>query len=129
MRRRFLIGLALLTLLATEAWTQRLFFTNNAVSVTQSNSAVSFTDNGSGGSSVAFLARRVVIYSLTTSANTCYFDLKDTTATVADIAIDPGGTWQWDFIEVAGSSTSGWAGLGAICDTAQTATFRVTATR
>ena len=133
MRKRILALLAALIFLDLFAYqgqirAQRLFF-NSSVSVTSTNSAVSFTDNGSGGSSVAFLARHVVVYSLSTSANTCYFDLKDTTATTSDTAIDPGGTWQMDFIEVAGSSTSGWAGLGAICDTAQTATFRVTATR
>ena len=133
MRRRIFTLLTALILLDLftyqgQVWAQRLFF-NSTVSVTSTNSAISFTDNGSGGSSVAFLARHVVIYSLSTSANTCYFDLKDTTATTADISIDPGGTWQMDFIEVAGSSTSGWPGLGAICDTAQTATFRVTATR
>jgi len=131
MRKRiFTLLAALIPLFAYQGQVgaQRLFF-NSTVNVTSTNSAVSFTDNGSGGSSVAFLARRVVVYSLSTSANTCQFDLKDTTATTADISIDPGGTWQMDFIEVAGSSTSGWPGLGAICDTAQTATFRVTATR
>src|SRR3972149_1744065 len=124
MRKRILALLAALIFLDLSAYqgqirAQRLFF-NSTVSVTSTNSAISFTDNGSGGSSVAFLARHVGLYSLRTSADTCYFDLKDTTATTADISIDPGGTWQMDFIEVAGSSTSGWPGLGAICGTAPT---------
>ena len=80
MRKRiFTLLAALIPLFAYQGQVgaQRLFF-NASVSVTSTNSAVSFTDNGSGGSSVAFLARHVVVYSLSTSANTCTFDLKDT---------------------------------------------------
>lgn len=128
MRRALILLLAMLALAAL-ADAQRLFYVNNAVSVTDSNSAITFTDNGSGGSSVAFQARRVVVYSLSTSADTCYFDLKDTVATTSDIAIEPGGTWVAEFSDPNASSTSGWSGMGAICGAADTATFRVTATR
>jgi hypothetical protein len=130
MRKRISILLVLIgwcALFAASVQAQRLFFnTAPPVSVTSTNSAISFTDNGSGGSSVAFLARHVTVRSLATSANTCYFDLKDTVATTSDTALEPGGVWNIPFTE---SGTSGWAGMGAICDTAQTATFVVTATR
>ena len=129
MRNRTLILLGLLLgCWGASVQAQRLFYNNNAVSVTSSNSAISFTDNGSGGSSVAFLARRVLVRSPTTSANTCYFDVKDTVATTADIALEPGAAIEIEFVD-SGGGTSGWGGLGAICDTAQTATFVVTASR
>jgi hypothetical protein len=129
MRNRTLILLGLLLgCWGASVQAQRLFFNNNAVSVTSSNSAISFTDNGSGGSSVAFLARHVVVHSSSSSANTCYFDLKDTVATTSDIALEPGGSWAFEFVD-SGGGTSGWSGMGAICDTAQTATFLVTASR
>ena len=129
MTKRTLILLAVvLGCWAASVQAQRLFFNNSAVSVTSTNSVISFTDNGSGGSSVAFLARHVTVRSLATSANTCYFDLKDTVATTSDTPLDPGGVWNWPFVDTPGG-TSGWAGMGAICDTAQTATFVVTASR
>ena len=131
MRKRTLILLSLLLgcwIASVQA--QRLFFNNSAVSVTSSNSAIPFTDNGSGGSSVAFLARSVTVRSLSSSANTCYFDLKDTVATTTDTALEPGGVWNVPFEDLPNSgSTSGWSGMGAICNTAETATFLVTASR
>src|SRR3989304_5878831 len=130
MRKRLLALLAALIFLDLFAYqgqirAQRLFF-NSSVSVTSTNSAISFTDNGSGGSSVAFLARHVTVRSLATSANTCYFDLKDTVATTADIGLEPGGGGK---MPSEGPGTGGWAGMGAICDSAKTAPFVVTATR
>ena len=109
----------------SSAWAQSQFY-NTSTSVTQANSAVTFTDNGSGGSTAAFRARSVTVRSLAASANTCYFDMKDTTATTADIALEPGGSFSLTF---DGASSDGWAGLGAICNTAETATFLITASR
>lgn len=132
MRKRLFVLLGLLMvvglIVAEKVSAQRLFYNNAAVSVTSSNSALSFTDNGSGGSSVAFLARRVLVRSLAASANTCYFDLKDTVATTSDIPLEPGAWLELEFVDQPGG-TSGWSGMGAICDTAQTATFIVTASR
>lgn len=132
MRRiRVMLGfLALGTCLAPGLEAQRQFYSNDSVSVTQSNTAISFTDNGSGGSSSAFRARFLTVISAASSANTCYFDLKDTTATTADIPIEPGGVWSMEFEDLGtGGSLGGWAGMGAICDTGKTATFLIVASR
>jgi hypothetical protein len=127
---RRLITIAVAFLLATTLYAQRQFFVDDSVSVTTSNTSVSFTDNGSGGSSAAFRARHVTVESSGASANTCHFDLKDTTATTADIPLEPGGGWTWHYQDGPGESPGqgGWEGLGAICGTG-TATFVVTASR
>ena len=125
MTRRAIWLLAFLFVAVSSAWAQGQFY-NTSSSVTQANSAVSFTDNGSGGSAAAFRARYVTIRSLAASANTCYFDMKDTTATTADIALEPGGSFSLTY---DGDAQGGWSGLGAICDTGQTATFLITASR
>ena len=125
MRKLWMFVLFLALVAVSSAWAQRQFY-NTSSSVTQANSAVSFTDNGSGGSSAAFRARYVTVRSLTASANTCYFDMKDTVATTADIALEPGGSFS---LAYDGDIQGGWSGLGAICDTGQTATFLITASR
>ena len=103
---------------------------NSGVSVTQANSAVLFYDNGSAGTAQAFNATQVLVRSLSASANTCAFDTKDTTAVYAtDIKLEPGGSISLTFPSTSVGATDGWPGLGAICDTGQTATFRVTAMR
>lgn len=103
---------------------------NSDVSVTQANSAVLFYDNGSAGTAQAFNATQVLVRSLSASANTCAFDTKDTTAVYAtDIKLEPGGSISLTFPSTSVGATDGWPGLGAICDTGQTATFRVTAMR
>ena len=107
---------------------------NSDVSVTQTNSAVTFSDNGSGGISQMFNAKYVLVRSLAASANTCYLDLKDTTATTSDTALEPGASLRFVFPPSSQASSAsgvidGWPGLGAICTTAETATFRVTAMR
>ena len=109
---------------------QKQFYTNDAVSVTQANTAITFSDNGSGGSAQNFRARFVTVYSEAGSADTCFFDLKDTTATTADIPIEPGATWSFAFEDLGqGGGLGGWSGMGAICDTGDTATFHVVASR
>lgn len=103
---------------------------NSDVSVTQANSAVLFYDNGSAGTAQAFNATQVLVRSLSTSANTCAFDMKDTTAVYAtDIKLEPGGSISLTFPSTSVGEVDGWPGMGAICDTGQTATFRVTAMR
>ena len=112
-------------------------FYNADISVTQANTATTFTDNGSAGLAVTFYARHVLVRSLSASANTCYVDLKDTVATTSDIALEPGGALSFTFPPTAvssvttttGQAVDGWPGMGAICTTAETATFRVTAMR
>jgi hypothetical protein len=119
----------LLLALALPALAGKLQYSSGTtrVSVTQANSAVSFTDNGSGGTSSAFYARTVWIRSDSTSANSCYFDLKDTTATTADIRLAPGDSIVMTWADTLGGN--GWAGLGAICAAGETATFDVVAVR
>lgn len=102
---------------------------NADISVTQANTATTFTDNGSGGDGTAFAAKSVLIRSLSTSANTCYFDLKDGTATASDVALEPGGSISLTFPSTSGGQVEGWPGMGSICAAGQTATFRVTAMR
>ena len=103
---------------------------NSDVSVTQANSVVTFSDNGSSGTGQAFNATQVLVRSLSASANTCAFDLKDTVAVYAtDTRLEPGGSISFAFPSTSVGATDGWPGLGAICDTGQTATFRVTAMR
>jgi hypothetical protein len=109
---------------------QKQFYANDAVSVTQANTAITFSDNGSGGSAQNFRARFVTVISETSSANTCFFDMKDTTATTADIPIAPGDTWSLAFEDLGqGGGLGGWSGVGAVCDTGETATFRIVASR
>ena len=122
MTKRTMILLAVMAV-AASVWAVGVVY-HDDISVTQANSVITFTDNGSGGTSAAFKARSIVVESLAASANTCYLDLKDTTATTADIALAPGGKWEW-----IATSGDGLAGIGAICAAGETATFRVTATR
>ena len=122
MRKRTIILLAAMAV-AVSAWAVGVVY-HADISVTEVNSAIAFTDNGSGGTSAAFKARSIVVESLAASSNTCRIDWKDTTATTADVALAPGGKWEW-----IATSGDGLAGIGAICAAAETATFRVTATR
>ena len=128
MGRKLWAALFALALVAAPIQAQREYY-NTSVSATQANSAVSFTDNGSGGSTAAFRARTIIVRSLSSSANTCYFDMKDTVATTADIAIAPGGVWSLAYDDLNTGTLGGWDGMGVICDTAETATILVTAAR
>lgn len=126
MRNRLLVLLAIS--LATTASAQRLFY-NGTISVTDTNSVVAFTDNGSGGTSQAFPARHILVVSASASANTCYFDLKDSVATTADTPLAPGAGMSLEFDVSSGGGDDGWESMGAICAGGQTATFYVTASR
>jgi hypothetical protein len=122
MRRLAAALLAVALAFVPAAWAMRSVY-NGDTSVTTSNSAVSFTDNGSGGTSATFRARYVRVYSLPSSANTCFVDFKDTTATSADTALGPG-----DWVEKSYTEADAIVGVGAICGTG-TATFRIHAHR
>jgi hypothetical protein len=101
------------------------------ISVTQANTTVTFTENVSGGASAAFNARHVHIRSRSTSANSCFWDLRDGTATTADNRIEPGKevVMEWDPNPADIRTTDGWASMGMICGTGETATFDITASR
>ena len=122
--RRWLFILAGL-LLAVPVGAQRVAVDNATVSVTDTNSIVPFNDDGSGGTGANFAATEIVVRSATASANTCYFDFNDTTATTADVAVEPGATAHI----TAPAGHNGFPGIGAICAGGQTATFYVTAIR
>ena len=116
-----LLGLALFGAVMVKADVALVY--NADISVTQTNSIINFTDNGSGGTSVHFRARYLLVRSLSTSANTCFFDIKDSLATTADTALEPGASISPPL------SGEGIDVMSAICSTGQTATFRVTAIR
>lgn len=99
---------------------------SSGISVTQTNTATSLTNNHSGGDSAAFKARWLMVRSRAASANTCYFDYLDTVASTADIALAPGASIV---IQVNTNPALGISGFGAICASGQTATFDVTAAR
>jgi hypothetical protein len=98
------------------------------VSVTDVNTTVTFTDNHSGGTTAAFLARQIIVRSRAASANTCFLDYNDGTATTADVPLAPGGEFR--LVRGAGyRPESGWASMGVICSAGQTATFDIIADR
>jgi hypothetical protein len=122
--RRAVAILAVLAMAVT-AQGERLAVDNATVSVTDTNTIVPFKDDGSGGTGANFSARQIIVRSATASTDVCYFDFNDTTASTADIAVEPGATVHID----APEGHEGFPGIGAICGTGDTATFYVTATR
>lgn len=123
--------LAVLALACASAlWAVGLSYSSGSsgISVTQTNTTVTFTDNHSGGASAAFAARHLLVRSRAASANTCYVDFNDGTATTADHALEPGAaiSLNWDERDGMGG---GWSQIGVICATGQTATFDVGAWR
>ena len=115
----------LAALVAVTAQAQRISVDNVTVSVTETNSIVPFSDDGSGGTGTNFAAREIIVRSASASANTCYFDFNDTVATTADVAVEAGATVHI----TAPAGHNGFPGIGAICAGGQTATFYVTAIR
>lgn len=98
------------------------------ISVTAVNGTVAFTNNHSGGDSAAFFATQIIVRSRAASANTCYLDYNDGTATTSDVPLAPGG----EFRIIRGGNyhaASGWSSMGVICAGGQTATFDVIADR
>ena len=123
------ILVAVLLTMVGAAWAGNGKVYNADVSVTGTNTITAFTDNGSGGDGLVFAARFVLVRSLSSSANTCYFDLKDGVATTSDTALEPGGSIGWPWTATAAGGADGWPVMGSVCTAAQTATFRVTAYR
>lgn len=124
-----LLSLSLLLQVANAMGAPPPWYTSGAgISVTQANSTITFTDNHSGGDSVAFAARWIKITSASTSANTCMFDLSDGTAATTDQRIAPSGTYTWTMPSGYGPE-AGLLTMGAICSSGQTATFYIEATR
>lgn len=123
------LAAALISLaLAASAWAMNLRYSSGTagISVTQANTNTAFSDNHSGGTSAAFNARHVTVCSRSASANACFFDM-DGVATTADYRVAPGACMSLSF---AGSSGGdGWAAVGAICATGETATFDIQAGR
>jgi hypothetical protein len=130
---RRILWLAMLALVAGTAGgmsTQSYSSGATALLITQVNLNTEFTDNHSGGESVPFRARHVLIRSLGTSANICHFDLgADGVATTADHPLEPGASIPINWDETTGGTGGGWARIGAICAAGQTASWRVDAWR
>lgn len=128
MNRKSIFAVLLALGMALNVWADGAYF-NNTYSATQTNTAVTITDNGSGGTSAAFLARSLTICSDASAAgaDTCYFDLRDTTATTSDWPIKPGACIAKVWLDA--NAGGGWAGLGIICGTGDTATITVYASR
>ena len=129
MKTKILTLVALLTL-AAGAQAQTYVYSSGAsgISVTQTNTAVAFTNNHSGGTDAAFLAHSIAVSSRAGSANTCFLDYEDTAATTDDIPLAPGETFAINR-GPGYHPASGWGGMGVICDTGETATFDIVATR
>jgi hypothetical protein len=68
----------------------------------------------------------VSVCSRAASANSCFFDL-DGVATTADWRVEPGACQSATYSGVSGGD--GWASIGTICTTAETATFDIKAGR
>lgn len=128
--KRIIVLAVLAIACASVLWAAGMAYSSgtSGVSVTQTNTAVSFTDNHSGGGSTAFAARHLLIRSRSTSANSCFIDFTDSTATTADTRLEPGASISrtWDDRDGMGG---GWSSIGLICATGQTATFDVDAWR
>jgi hypothetical protein len=127
MKRRILTALALAAL-AASAWAMNLRYSSGTagISVTQANTNTAFSDNHSGGTSSTFNARFVTVCSRSASANSCFFDM-DGVATTADYRVAPGACMSLSFAGTSGGD--GWAAIGAICATGETATFDIQAGR
>jgi hypothetical protein len=110
---------------AASAWAMNARYSSgvNGLSITQTNLNTAFTDNHSGGSSSAFNARHVSVCSRAASADACFFDLGDGVATTADWRVEPGACVEVTYSAVSGGD--GWAAVGAICPTGDTATWDV----
>jgi len=128
--KRIAVLAALALALAAVCMAAGLSYSSGAsgISVTQTNTTVTFTDNHSGGTSAAFNARFVLIRSRSASADTCYVDFNDGTATTADHPLEPGASLAYNWDERAGLG-GGWSQIGVICATGDTATFDVSAWR
>lgn len=127
--RRLFVLLGLLGLAMT-GWAMTLHYSSGTTGlvVTAANVNTPFRDNHSGGSSATFQARHVLIRPRT-GGNTCFVDLGDGVATTADTRLPAGSTFIADWDETTGGVGGGWSAVGAICASAETATWDVDAWR
>jgi hypothetical protein len=131
MKRRYqawALALAVLGMAGT-AWAMTRMYSSGAsgLAITQANRNTVFVRNITGGNGAAFGALYVSVRSRSTSANTCAFSLGAGVAAVGDIQIAPGASF--DLTYDTSQDRNGWAAIGAICATGQTATFDVVAGR
>lgn len=115
-------------LLASPAWAASRTYSNGAVAATDSNTAITFSDDAG-----AFNARGITVYIASSSDDEAYVSLRSTTATAdtESLVVLPGGpalvvNWTED---MGREGLDGWAGIGIICDTGETATVSVNAVR
>lgn len=124
--RRLAVAAALVAALALPVYAASLIYVANAQAVTASNAAITFTDNGSGGSSSAFNARYVTV--INSGSNEIFVDWRDTTATTSDWRIDPAESFTFGPFDLT-TTGGGVPGIGVICSAAETSTARILATR
>lgn len=124
---RRLAAAALVLLLAVPAFANSKAY-NATVNATDSNTSLTVTDNRSGGSGQPFEAKQILVRSDAASANTCFVDWLDDTATTADTPISPGESLMIPVLATY-IDAYGFGEVGVICDTGETATIRITGIR
>ncbi len=127
MKRAFTL-LVVLLLATTMAWAFSLQYSSgiSGISVSQTLTTTTFTNNHSGGDSTAFAATWMKL-SVRTGGNSCFYD-PDGVATTADHILAAGEVANLTFIPSA-TNDAGWLGVGTICDTGETATWDISAGR
>jgi predicted outer membrane repeat protein len=118
----------LLILMAVPAWAIRQQFVNNEVSVTDTNTTVTFTDNHSGGNGAAFRAAEILVCNQDTT-NSIYVDVVDGVATTSDRRLQPLECEQWAYTPTPVTPSQGFLNVGIICSGSETATVSVEAVR
>ena len=98
----------------------------NGVSVSSTLTTTTFSNNHSGGDATAFAATWIKL-SVRSGGNSCFYD-PDGVATTADHILAAGEVANLMFIPSA-TNDAGWASIGTICDTAETATWDISAGR
>lgn len=108
-RRLLVLALALMPTMASAGlyWSY-----TTTVTATTASSPVTFTDNGSGGTSVAFNAAEVSFYN--SGSVVVYIDCKDTTATSADARLRPGQTLTIAYMKGDIVRGYGYSGCGIL---------------
>jgi hypothetical protein len=131
MRRRIQFGalVALLALAAAStAWAMNAHYTSgtNGLSASDVNLNTPFTNNHSGGDSVAFKAWVVLIRNR--GPNPISYDLGDGVATTADTTLQSGDSIIVDYSDTH-TGGDGYTGIGIICTAGLTAVVDVDAWR
>lgn len=122
--------LVLLAILAgvTGAYAYSNRYIQNAQAVTDVNTTLVFTDNGSGGTAASFKARSILLCNDDVT-NALYYDEVDGVATTADSKLAAGECRTLSYNNDGSGFDAGWDSLGVICGAALTATARVEAVR